>query len=208
MDARTVDERFNRSVGNRWSAVHPGVTAVIPSIPSRTSMLDRAIKSVFSQTHPVSNLIVGVDHHREGAWTTRWRAAQQVTTEWTAFLDDDDEWMSHHVALLLNTASENNADMTWGWFSVNGNPDPFPHYRGRQYDPAQPHIVPITYIVRTELLLAGSGFQSDSVGSWDLQDKPVLEGIIAAGGRLHADPRDTWIWHHHGTNTSGLPTRW
>lgn len=184
------------------------VTVVIPSIPTRHAFLDRAIRSVLAQDHPPVSLVTVFDRHREGAWATRWKGAQQVTTTWTAFLDDDDEFMPHHLAHLLAVAAEHEADMTWGWFQVVGNPDPFPHYRGRQYDPGQPHIVPITYLVRTELLLAGPGFQSDTIGSWDLQDKPVIEGVLAAGGRLHADPLDTWVWHHHGANTSGMPDRW
>jgi glycosyltransferase involved in cell wall biosynthesis len=153
-----------------------------------------------------------MDTEHEGAWVTRNRAAAAVRTEWTAFLDDDDELLPIHVEHLLSVAAEHQADVVWGWFRVVGGGDPFPHYRGKQYDPAQPHVVPITYMVRTELLRAAvermGGFMPDTIGAWDNQDMPLLSEFAAQGGRMVASPETTWVWHHHGANTSGLPTRW
>lgn len=189
--------------------MNPGVTIVIPTIPPRVDMVQRAVASVLAQTCPVANILVVPDTERAGAWATRWRGALQVTTEWTGFLDDDDVLLPHHVEHLLAVAAREQADMVWGWFQIEGpNPDPFPHYRGKQYDPASPHIVPITYLARTAMLQRTPGFQPDTGGVWDVQDQPVLDGMCAQGARLFADPETTWLWYHHYRNTSGLPDRW
>lgn len=183
------------------------VTICVPVIPPRVNTtLPRALESVFRQEHGC-DLAVAVDYDREGAWATRNRAASMAQTEWIGFLDDDDELLPHHVSTLL-AAANGDYDMVWGWFEVQGGTDPFPHYRGRQYDPYHPHVVPITYLVKTELYMDTNGFRADEYGAWDLQDQPVLNEIIAAGGKMLAIWETTWIWHHHGANTSGLPSRW
>lgn len=191
------------------------VTVCIPSIPSRAWMLRRAVASVLEQTCPAAAISVAVDLAREGAWVTRNRSAASSATTWTAFLDDDDEFARGHLQLLLDVAEREQADVTWAWFEVIGGADPFPHYRGRQYDPANPHVVPITYLVRTELLREATekmgGFQADTPGGggvWDLQDMPLLNAFFALGAVMHADPTSSWFWHHHDSNTSGMPHRW
>lgn len=183
------------------------ITVCIPSIPPRSELLKRAIQSVTSQVLPPAAIAISMDINREGAWTTRMRAAQMAQTEWIAFLDDDDELLPNHLSALLAHAEYHSADCVWGWFEVHGGTDPFPHYKGRQYDPAQPHIVPITYLVRKDLFLSSPGFQPDSNGVWDVQDQPVLD-YIYRNGKMLAVNDITWRWHHHGKNTSGLPTRW
>ena len=188
------------------------VTICIPSIPPRKDMLTRAVTSVLEQTHPVAAVSVALDTRHDGAWTTRNRALAAVRTEWMGFLDDDDTLAPGHVAHLLALAEEHSADVVWGWFEVNGGTDPFPHYRGRQYDRAQPHIVPITYMARTELIHAAvaamGGFQADDIGAWDNQDMPLLHAMLDLGARFQASPVSTWYWNHHGSNTSGMPERW
>lgn len=186
-------------------------TIVIPTIPPRQALLQRAIASVQAQRRPVAAMSIAVDIHREGAWSTRNRGLQGVTTEWTGFLDDDDELMAHHTEFLLAMAEEHGLDMVWGWFEVVGGRDPFPMHRGRQYDIAEPHIVPISYIVRTELLhdayAQTGGFKADEIGAWDNQDQPLFDAMARLGKHM-AFPDVTWLWHHHTSNTSGLPQRW
>ena len=192
------------------------VTVVIPSIPPRRELLKRALNSVYVQTSPVDAINVSYDIRKEGAWVNRWNGAQTVKTKWTAFLDDDDELLPNHIEHLLYCAEATQSDMVWGWFDVVGGIDPWPHYRGKQYDPSEPHVVPITYMVKTELLLATPGFSADplNTGAWDVQDMPVLDALVANGAKLYADPATTWLWHHDSGssggpgNTSGRPDRW
>lgn len=184
------------------------VTICIPTIPPRQDFLRRALISVHKQTYKCDTIVV-TDEHHEGAWATRNKAAAMAETEWIGFLDDDDILMDHHVEHLLGVAAEQRAQMVWGWFVVIGGADPWPHYRGLQYDPAQPHVVPITYLIKRKLFLKTDGFQPDASGIWDLQDQPVLDQAHRLSkGALFADECKTWWWHHHGGNTSGLPTRW
>lgn len=191
------------------------LTVAIPTIPPRAMQLSRAVLSAIRQDRPIDALSVAVDHAHEGAWATRNRAAAAVRTEWTAFLDDDDELMPHHTDVLLAAAAEQQADIVWGWFRVVGGHDPFPWGRGKQYDQdsGEHHIVPITYVVRTELLREASaqlgGFLADDeqTGAWQVQDKPLFD-LMCRLGKSHAIPDLTWVWHHHALNTSGLPSRW
>lgn len=185
------------------------VTVCVPTIPPRSDMLRRAIRSVIAQEGvPAAALAVAIDTKREGAWTTRNRALAMAQTEWVAFLDDDDEFLPIHLERLCRWQQSTGADMVWGWFEVVGGTDPFPHYRGVQYDIEHPTIVPITYLARRELLLASPGFQADTIGCWDNQDQPVIDGLIKAGGTTFACNDVTWRWHHHGANTSGRTDKW
>lgn len=156
-------------------------------------------------------VIVQWDHEHRGGSATRNMALQMVGTTWTAFLDDDDELRPEHLRFLMDRANEHALDLVWGWFNVVGGQDPFACHRGKQYDIMEPHIVPITYLVRTNLLLEAfnetGGFQPDEDGSWDDQDQPMFHFMACEGNHM-AFPDITWDWHHDSLNTSGLPSRW
>jgi glycosyltransferase involved in cell wall biosynthesis len=81
------------------------ITVVIPSIPSRAKMLDRALASVKAQTLRPERVVVEFDDDRLGAAATRQRGLEKVTTPWVAFLDDDDEFLPGHLYALFWTAS-------------------------------------------------------------------------------------------------------
>lgn len=187
------------------------ITVCIPSIPSRSKYLyERAIPSVVSQTLPVSNIAVVVDHQRIGAWNTRNKAIQMATTDWIGFLDDDDALLPHHFEILMRTALENKADVVWGWFEVIGGTDPFPSYRGKQWNVNDSHIFPITCLVRRELIVESKAeFKEDMPkhGSWQLQDFPFWKALYDVGANFLAIDDITWKWYHHGANTSGLGNR-
>ena len=188
------------------------VSVCIPSIPTRSHLLtSRALPSVFTQTHPVSEIAISLDLKKEGAWENRNNSIKMATSEWIAFLDDDDEFQPHHVGTLLNAAHEQQADVVWGWFDVIGGSDPIPTHRGKQFDINFPQCFPITCLVRRSLILdSGAQFAVDEPkwGSWDYQDLPFWKTIYNAGGKFLAIPDITWNWHHHGENTAGLPNRW
>lgn len=191
--------------------MHEDVTVIIPSIPPRRELLKRSFGSAVSQVLPPTAIIVEVDHQREGPWTMRNRAIAKVTTSWTAFIDDDDEMRPEHLRFLMDRVYEYDLDFVWAWFNVVGGSDPFPAHRGKQYDLNAPHIVPITYMVRTSLLKDAvsvtGGFHPDQFGDWENQDKPLFHEM-AKQGRHMAFPDITWEWHHDSCNTSGLPSRW
>jgi glycosyltransferase involved in cell wall biosynthesis len=194
--------------------VDPGITVVIPTIERRRSMLNQALASVRRQTLPATAVVVEVDTQREGAWVTRNKGMLKVQTEWTAFLDDDDMFLPHHLEFLHDRATAEDLDLCWGWYVVLGGTDPFPGNRGVNWSGDSKDVFPITVLCRTAFLHRAhtemGGFQVDSVGktrgSWQLQDFPVWDNVVNKHHAKHRAFKDiTWQWRHHENNTSGLP---
>lgn len=198
--------------------MRPGITVAIPSIPPRAAMLAAAVGSVLAQELPAAALSIVVDLDRQGAAVTRDRALRAVGTEWTAFLDDDDRMQPEHLRILMAAAEESGADYVYSYYTVAGpdgtlmpHVDPLRHF-GRPFDPERPHQTTITVLVRTELARQ-VGFKNPAEGALiDGQrygeDFLFTVGCAQAGAKFLHVPQKTWIWSHHGTNSSGLPDRW
>lgn len=190
-----------------------GVTAVIPTIPPRMTdgKLDRALRSVTAQTRAVDALSVSVDHDRKGSAANRTHALSAVRTEWTALLDDDDEWNPDHIALLLRHAQATQADLVYPWFNVPSGFDPWPHREGQPFDREllrTENYIPITVLVRTDLLRAAGGFWPKGPADNPCDDWGTWERCLEAGGTFAHLPFRTWTWHWHGGNTSGRTDKW
>jgi glycosyltransferase involved in cell wall biosynthesis len=194
--------------------VRAGVTALVPSIPPRThTYLHRALDSVLQQDRPVDAISVSIDHHHLGSAKNRSRALSGVGTEWVALLDDDDEWHPDHVRLLMEHAEETGADLVYPWFTVPEGWDPWPEREGQPFDEAllrTMNYIPITVLVRTELLWDAGGFTVKDLTNTDslCDDWGTWEKLLASGAKFSHLNRRTWIWHWHGGNTSGRPTAW
>lgn len=190
------------------------VTVAIPSIPVRSAMLRQAVTSAATQTAPAAAISVAVDVRREGAALTRQRALEAVRTPWTAFLDDDDVMLPGHLERLTACARETGADYVFSWFNVLGGTDPFPQHFGKPWSNAEPRQTTITVLVRTDLAKA-VGFKPVNeerprlvAGQRWGEDYEFTLGCMAAGARIVHLPERTWVWRHHGRNTSGRPDRW
>jgi glycosyltransferase involved in cell wall biosynthesis len=185
------------------------VTAVIPSIPPRARMLRQAVASVLSQTRPVDAISIAIDHNREGSAATRNRALFAASTEWCAFIDDDDQWKANHVERLLATAQETNADVVYPWPEMNGMTDPRPDRFGKPFDPDELRrgsYIPVTSLVRTKLAQECGGFHFGPNSPYD--DHAFYLAMLDAGAKFVHLPERTWIWNVLGQNTSGRPDRW
>lgn len=178
------------------------VTVVIPFHKRRRTngMLDRAKRSVEAQTYPCE-LILAEDVHHMGAAVTRAHGLALVNTEWTAFLDSDDELLPEHIAKLRACADETGADYVYPWFEIKGGSDPFPMFFGRPWDDKAPHSTTITFLVRTELAKRIQ-FRNVAWEDWDFTLR-----CLADGAKIVHLPERTWIWHHHGQNSSGVAGR-
>lgn len=205
-----------------------GISVVIPSIPVRAAMLARAVASVTEQTLPADAIIVEVDNGRMGAPDTRQRGLEKVTTEWTAFLDDDDVLDPNHLAVLLACAEEYNADYVWSQFRIGypdgqfiSGPGPLTERTFDQWDPEHPAQTTITTLVRTKLAVEVGGFAAFEDSQRHIDGQRVGEDfdftmrMHRAGAVFRHAPVVTWTWMHHGYgtpgvpgNTSGNPTRW
>lgn len=194
--------------------IRPGVTAVIPSIPPRTGRhLHRAVDSVLQQSRAVDAISVSIDHNRLGSARNRTRALSGVGTEWTALLDDDDEWNTDHIELLMQHAADTGADLVYPWFTVPEGWDPWPEREGQPFDETllrTTNYIPITVLARTELLWEAGGFTSKDPSNPDslCDDWGTWERLLAAGARFEHLNRRTWLWHWHSGNTSGRPDKW
>jgi hypothetical protein len=187
--------------------VKPGVSVVTPWHAQRKAngMLERAATSVRAQTVPVEH-VLAEDIHHLGAAITRAHGLALVETEWTAFLDSDDELDPDHVEQLLACAADTGADYVYPWFRVVGGSDPFPMFFGKPFDPTAPNSTTITILVRTELAKQ-VGFVRDPNVQVSGEDYAFTLGCVAAGAKIVHLPRRSWTWFHHNGNTSGISSR-
>lgn len=187
-------------------------TVAIPTIPPRLHRLKTAVFTVMQQTHRVDALSIASDTHKEGAWATRQRALDSVRTEWTFFLDDDDELKPEHCEKLLKHAADTGADYVFSYWDLSCTGDVLNAF-GREFDPRNPHHTTSTILVRTELAKS-VGFtppnDTDLAGG---EDWRFTLGCVAAGAKIAHLADMTWFWIHHlqdatDKNTSGLPVNW
>jgi len=184
------------------------VGVAIPTIPPRTGLLGRAVRSVMAQTHPVDHISIAVDHAKEGAGATRNRAKNALTTDYIAFLDDDDEMMPEHIEVLLGHIEYHQADVAFSWFRVVGGTDPFPGHRWIEFDPANPHIFGITALVRTEVAQSVDFGPPSTTFDAGGEDWEWWKTLASNGAKFVNTSDITWKWHHSSGNTAGRPERW
>lgn len=200
------------------------VAVCVPSIPVRRVQLAAALRSVAQQTRLPDEIHVEVDSLRTGAARTRNRAWRRATTEWVAFLDDDDELMPDHLEVLLDHAR--GADLVYSWFDLPEAEDPLAvpvdgtlrSPFGVAFGPEQQdylltkgNFIPVTVLVRRQMLLDVDGFPVPGTPRWPdahCEDWGCWRDMIHFGATFRHVPRRTWTWHHHGRNTSGRSDRW
>ena len=192
-----------------------GVSVVIPTHRARVrnGMLKRAVASVMQQTVQPDVWYVVMDTDREGSAKTRNRGLYQVTTEWTAFLDSDDEFMPHHLQTLIDHVDDN-VDVIYSGCEVRdgaGNVIPLRPEWGRFGEPFDGKLlnemsyIPVTSLVRTWHAQTVGGFTFVNQSPYD--DWEFYKRMFFSGAKFLHVPEVTWIWHHHGMNTSGKPTQ-
>ncbi len=197
----------------------PLVTIVTPTIKPRRGFLRRAVNSVMAQTYGVPPIEVAMDRTHEGAAVTRNRALMKVQTPWVAFLDDDDYLLPHHLQTLLEESeAQPGVDVFYPMcqtIDANFNPidlsstlragQPFSEEALRKCN-----YIPVTSMVRTDLAKAALFGPPDHAGPNDEQyeDYGFYLRLLDGGAKFSHVPEVTWVWHHHGMNTSGLGDRW
>lgn len=215
----------------------PGVTVVIPTIRPRHALLRRALESVAGQTLRPHAVVVVEDVDRQGAAATRHRGLLMSRTEHTAFLDDDDEFLPNHLETLHTTAVEHGAGYVWSRFRVampfspgrlidvgemrkfsfHDGPAPLGAGTFQQWNDEQPAQTTVTTLVNTARALDVGGFlprANTPMGRGEIDGQRAGEDwdftlrMRAAGVVFRHAPHVTWNWHHHGANTSGLPSNW
>jgi glycosyltransferase involved in cell wall biosynthesis len=199
------------------TALDDTVAVCIATIPPRREVfLPRAIASALRQSRPPDELHVATDLHHDGEAPTRNRVIAAAQTDWIAILDDDDEFNFDHLEAMIGHADLTGADVVYSWYDVIGGTDPHPHVFGKFWDPDHPVQTTVTLLWRRSLLVDElGGFRPplpqgefDEYGNRDGPDFDVVKRANRAGAKISHLPVRTWRWHHHSTNTSGLPDRW
>jgi glycosyltransferase involved in cell wall biosynthesis len=190
------------------------------------------VSSVLKQTRPVDQIVVSFDNERLGAAENRnktWRAA---TTDWVAFLDDDDTLDANHIEVLLNHASKTGADLVFPWHRIDARAQgmfqediDILNARGIKDEDIvaeleKRNFIPINVLVRRSALEAVGGFPKPFSEDWPHEaheDWGCWKKLVKAGYKFSHTPEVTWTWYHWGHsspehpgigNTSGLASRW
>lgn len=196
--------------------MHPScsVTVVVPTIPPRAAMLQRAVASVTAQTVRV-DLEVEPDPGRAGSAAARNRALARVETDWVLFLDDDDQLMPNAVQVLTEAQAATGADVVSGGAWIPQSPG-----HGEPVQPPPPgwidagvvmarSVLHVTSLVRTRLAQTAGFTRAHDPGTGaDLDDYGFYRSLAAAGASFWRVPETVLIWHVHGANTSGRGDRW
>lgn len=174
-------------------------------------MLSEALTSVLHQTVVPDQVIIELDHVGRGPAVTRNQAWRRAETDWVAFLDDDDLFLNWHVEALLEGASTTGADLVYSQYQIQGDDevDPFVTWHGRVFDEElrqvllwERNFIPVTVLVRRELLQAVDGFPEDVRMN---EDWALWRRLLAHDVKFTHVPRRTWVWRWHAGRCGGLP---
>jgi hypothetical protein len=200
--------------------VRRDVGVVTPTHPARnyTGHLERAVASVATQAHQAERHCIYTDVHRLGAAYSRQQALLMNTCTWTAFLDSDDWFLPNHLAVLLQAAEETGADYVYSWFHLAYGPDRImgdfdpvfpPTHFTEPWDPKRPRHTTITTLVRTELAKEVGFYTVPDDGEIAQRQGEDYEFTLRCNelGKIHHVAERTWVWNHHGQNSSGIAGR-
>lgn len=186
----------------------PGITVCIPAHPARyrSGLLYRAFKSVVNQTLQPERIMVLNDRDREGVGVIRQRLLDQVKTEWTAWIDSDDEWLPEHLEKLMRVATETGSVYVFsGYHALT---DPLGHF-GIPFNPCTPYHTTMGILERTDLAKEVGFPPSARHGSFSNEDWAHITGFAQLacerGLKMTHLAERTWTYHMGHGNTSGLP---
>jgi hypothetical protein len=201
----------------------PEVLVVIPTLHGRKDLLKQAMRSIRGEEVSFA-VVVQADNRGRGPAATR-NSAVSLGIEtygyvpWIAFLDDDDEFKPGHLTKCVRHAQEAGADVVYPWFDliregVNRNDWEFLRVNGKPafgqpFNPAAldaGNYIPVTALVRTSLFNAVGGFPSPGTPEWphsECEDWGLWRRLRDEGAVFSHLPERTWVWMHHGKNTSG-----
>jgi glycosyltransferase involved in cell wall biosynthesis len=193
------------------------VAVVIPTIPGREALLERALASVHAQRRPADQIVVERDSERTGAWAARNRALDRVRTQVVAWLDDDDTLKPNHLIACMRVLEQGpfKPDLVYPRPVMVGGTDPtavthqgvFPTSPwGLRFTPEHAeHIrhvgsfIPMTHLVRTARVRAIGGFRPgyDVGGRYRGEDEDYLIRLLDNDTIFEHLDAKTWYWNAH-----------
>lgn len=202
------------------------VAVVIPTIPGREALLERALTSVRAQDRRADQIVVERDSERTGAHESRNRALERVTADCVAWLDDDDWLKPNHLKVCMRVIENSpfRPGLVYPRPVMVGGADPtavthqgvFPTspWGLRFTREHEAHLrkigsfIPMTHVVRTDLVRAVGGFRPGyevDGGRYRGEDEDYLIRLLDTGQSLrpgetifeHVDAK-TWYWSAGG----------
>lgn len=198
------------------------VAVVIPTIPGREERLQKAVESVMHQTRVPDQIVVQLDADGQGAAVTRNRGLEKVTSDYVAWLDDDDELLPNHIERLAKVLDKHpGIGLVYPIPRVEGGRDPtavavngywVPPWRVPFGPEQEQHLrnegsfIPITHMVRTQHVNSIGGFPMPGTVRW-IEDWGYLVKLLDAGVIFYHLPVVTWRWVIGTHHTGGDPNR-
>lgn len=174
------------------------ISVITASIPPRQAMLAECMAAVAAQTLPPLEHLVGIDFARWGSSPTRNALVAGARGDWIAVIDDDDLMYPEHLAKL---SAITEADVVYSFCDVTGkawNPNgAFDEHRLRGMN-----YIPITSLIRTDLLRSLGGWRDSSACQGGLEDWDLWIRALDAGARFACVEEVTWLYRFHGGNKS------
>lgn len=189
-------------------AKRPGITVCVASHPARfkNGLLARALTSIAAQTEQPEEILVMNDLYRRGAGHVRRDLLNRVQTEWTAWLDSDDEWFPGHLEKLMTVAEETDSVWVFSWF--DSFLDPLGHF-GLPFNPCTPHHTTMNVLERTDIAQEVGFPDSSRHGGYSNEDWAHITGFARLccerGLKMTHLAERTWTYHMGHGNSSGLP---
>lgn len=145
---------------------------------------------------PVAHLI-GIDFARRGPEAVRNDLVAGATTEWVAFLDDDDVLLPHHLATLL--AASHGADVVYSFCEVEGRGGWTPNLAFDAAALRSYNFIPVTALVRRAPFVLAGGFAG---GTHPTEDWDLWRRLLDGGASFVCVPEVTWRYRFHGANAT------
>lgn len=193
------------------TASNSSVSVSMATIPVRGNLLLKAVTSVLSQTLLPEVISIESDFEHAGAARTKNKALSNVSSEWVAFLDDDDMFLPFHLESLMDAAYASGADVIYPRpLQTEYIPDPEAFGFGRKFRASAQRIgnlIPSTVLARTSFVKYVGGFQEHS--STKLDDYGLFLTLLDAGAKFYHLDKQTWVWRFNSSiSTQGFPDKW
>lgn len=186
----SVAKRKQQQLGRGGLQRHSGVFVLTPTIPGRENLLVECVESVEAQSFPVTQHLVGLDEKFEGPAVVRNRLLEQVPDDGlVSFIDDDDVWLTNHLAVLADLREVSKADVVYSMARIEGRPGWDP--QRRRFDEQllrQQNYIPLNGLISAGLLKQVGGFPTDvSYEDWGLWLR-----LLDVGASFRCSRKITW----------------
>lgn len=176
-----------------------------------------ALVARFAQTHRGPSKVTLIRKENGGQGSARNAGAAQTTTEFIAFIDQDDTWSRDHLAVLLEGFAE---EPRRGWVysdfrQINAEGETVRRHYLTQTNYRVPEqsftgmlsrdlmMLPSASLIRTQAFREGGGFDTQFRG---YEDDDLFLRIFQEGWGFAFEPRDVTNYRIHSENSSRQST--